>query len=304
MVARYAIRTLALVAMLGLASACEPGATVAPVNDAPEIAAAVTIPTTDIAEVVWVCKDAPSGVFDFTVTATIVVPGTTVNVLESNPQIAADNCVKVAEAGNGNQITVTETPATGYNFDRIEAYYVKLDGTMVPDPAGTIYTPTISRSFGDLGRIFVFYNVLPPSTGCTLTQGYWKTHSEYGPAPYDDTWAMLADGADTPFFLSGQSWFDVFWTPVKGNPYYILAHQYAAAALNVLAGADPSAVSTELADAVTLLSTYTPFDVATIKENDKHSPTLTWFKDTAEVLDDYNNGLIGPGHCSGGPVDF
>ena len=30
-------------------------------------------------------------------------------------------------------------------------------------------------------------------TPCTLTQGYWKTHSSYGPAPYDVTWAILGD---------------------------------------------------------------------------------------------------------------
>jgi hypothetical protein len=27
---------------------------------------------------------------------------------------------------------------------------------------------------------------VPCPTGCTLTQGYWKTHSQEGPAPYDD----------------------------------------------------------------------------------------------------------------------
>ena len=42
-------------------------------------------------------------------------------------------------------------------------------------------------------------------TGCTLTQGYWKTHSTYGPASKPDaTWNLLPGGLgpDTVFFLA------------------------------------------------------------------------------------------------------
>ena len=46
--------------------------------------------------------------------------------------------------------------------------------------------------------------------GCTLTPGYWKTHSKYGPAPYDATWALY--GEDNIFFLSGLSNYEVLWT--------------------------------------------------------------------------------------------
>jgi len=73
---------------------------------------------------------------------------------------------------------------------------------------------------------------------CTLSSGYRKTHSEYGPAQYDDTWAELPNGAGTDFFLSGQNYHDVMWTrPKGGNGYYILAHPYIAVDPNVLAGA-------------------------------------------------------------------
>ena len=78
-----------------------------------------------------------------------------------------------------------------------------------------------------------------PDGGCTLTPGYWKTHSTYGPAPYDETWALV--GEDTPFFLSGQSYYDVLWTSPAGNAYYNLSFHYIAAELNDLNGADFSA---------------------------------------------------------------
>jgi hypothetical protein len=45
--------------------------------------------------------------------------------------------------------------------------------------------------------------------GCTLTPGYWMTHSEFGPAPYDPTWALLPNGASTMFFMSGKTYYQV-----------------------------------------------------------------------------------------------
>jgi hypothetical protein len=136
---------------------------------------------------------------------------------------------------------------------------------------------------------------VPCAGGCTLTQGYWKTHSEYGPAPYDDTWAMLPDGADTPFFGTGLSYYDVLWTvPKGGNAYFILAHQYIAAELNALNGAYvPSEVQSAMDQAEALLVEYE--DKLSIP---KKGGDRTLAIELYELLDDYNNGLIGPGHCS------
>jgi len=132
---------------------------------------------------------------------------------------------------------------------------------------------------------------VPCLEGCTLTQGYWKTHSEYGPAPYDDTWAQLSDGADTLFFDKGASWYEVLWTPPKkGDVYYILAHQYIAAYLNGLNGADTSTLGTALTDAAALLDEY---DTKSIPRSIRPS-----FINLASTLDQYNNGYTGPGHCS------
>jgi len=133
---------------------------------------------------------------------------------------------------------------------------------------------------------------VPCAGGCTLTPGYWKTHSIYGPARWpDDTWDQLSDGPNTLFFSSGQTWYQVLWTPPSGgNAYYILAHAYIAAKLNVLNGADPTAISDTLAHAETLLSANTP-------DTKLSRQTRADFIATAGVLDQYNNGYIGPGHC-------
>jgi hypothetical protein len=129
-----------------------------------------------------------------------------------------------------------------------------------------------------------------PCGGCTLTPGYWKTHSEYGPAPYDETWALLSNGANTAFFGSGQTWYDVLWTPpAKGNPYYILAHAYIAAKLNILNGAS---TTSDINDALSWAEAW--FGANSPGSYANRQAALN----RATILDNYNNGLIGPGHCS------
>ncbi len=140
---------------------------------------------------------------------------------------------------------------------------------------------------------------LPPSDGgCTLTPGYWKTHSAYGPAPADDVWGLIPpDGEDNPFYQSGKTFYQVLWTnPKGGNAYYILAHQYIAACLNYLSGATvPNNVATAMHEARDLFVTYTPAQIGALGGDD---PLRAQFIRLAAVLDAFNSGIIGPGHCN------
>lgn len=139
----------------------------------------------------------------------------------------------------------------------------------------------------------------PPPASCTFTQGYWKTHSVYGPAANPDaTWNLIKpSGPDSPFFLSGQTWLQVFNTsPAGGNVYYSLAHQYEAAVLNGLGGASSTAaVNAAMADASAFFKTYTPAQAGALGKSS--AARLTALADST-TLDDYNSGLIGPGHCN------
>lgn len=132
----------------------------------------------------------------------------------------------------------------------------------------------------------------PPEPGCTLTQGYWKTHSKYGPAPYDATWALI--GEDTPFFSSGKTWYQAINTSsAGGNAYYILAHQYIAAKLNLAGGTSSTpAVNAALAGAEAFFATYTP---SSTLSKSVRAQAIAY----AGTLADYNEGDIGPGHCPG-----
>ncbi|MBN1986991.1 MAG: T9SS type A sorting domain-containing protein, partial [Prolixibacteraceae bacterium] len=147
------------------------------------------------------------------------------------------------------------------------------------------------------GDSFITSAVLVTTTydqGCTLTQGYWKTHSEYGPAAKPDaTWAEVG-GPDAAFFLSGQTYLEVLNTAVKGNAYYTLAHQFIAAELNMYAGAYLGEVADEFSEAADLLALYTPAQIGEMKGN---NPVRKMFIELGEMLDKFNNGIIGPGHC-------
>ncbi len=82
-----------------------------------------------------------------------------------------------------------------------------------------------------------------------------------------------------------------------GNAYYILAFQWIAAELNQEAGASISgAAAAAFADGEALLSTRTtPDEIGALQGDD---PLRQQFISAAATLDDYNNGVIGPGHCN------
>lgn len=122
--------------------------------------------------------------------------------------------------------------------------------------------------------------------GCVRTQGYWGNKPNVlWPAPYDrKAW----------FFSSGLTWQQVLDSPVRGNAYLILAHQYIAAVLNRAAGASaPSGVQGVISAATdwfrggATLSSCGPGECALQK---------TW----AGTLDVYNNGEYpgAPQHCA------
>ena len=94
---------------------------------------------------------------------------------------------------------------------------------------------------------------------------------------------------------SGKSWIEVFWTPPKGNAYYNLAHQYMAAKLNGFAGASvPTEVQDAIDDAEAWFALYSPSN-GFWKSNKKD------VMQAAGILGSYNEGELGPGHCSEAP---
>lgn len=122
---------------------------------------------------------------------------------------------------------------------------------------------------------------------CTLTLGYWKTHPEAWPV------SSLMLGCVS---YSMSELLDILNQPVQGNGLVSLAHQLIAAKLNLLNGADPSAVSAFIADADALIGCLVvpPVGSGYLNPSDTSGDT--------QGLDDFNNGVTGPGHCGTSPA--
>lgn len=125
--------------------------------------------------------------------------------------------------------------------------------------------------------------------GCTRTQGYWKNHAS------DWSAVSLSLGGVTYTHAAAMA---VLQSPSNGDASLILAHQLIAAKLNIqVNGASDGAVASAAADADAWLAANAdadgvlPFGVSPASAAGAEATAL------ANVLDQFNNGLIGPGHC-------
>lgn len=234
-------------------------------------------------------QNSPSGTTDFTGSAAVSFASPTVTEV--------DECIDVVDDQYGvlGTVCADELPKTFEYSLTVGPYNVCGDYSFI-NVASFVTNDTDATGSDDHT---VDVNV-PCATGCTLTQGYWKTHSLHGPAPYDDAWLSIGDkdgdgvveGADETFYKSGKTWYQVFWTPPAGNPYYNLAHQYMAAYLNKVNGASTTPdVEAALTWSHIFFNTYTP-------SSKLDKSTRNTVLAMAAILDSYNNGLTGPGHCS------
>jgi hypothetical protein len=237
-----------------------------------------------------------------TATATSTTPGIgdgegTAPIEFGAPSETIDECIQVTDSlvGALGEACANESPKTfEYKFT-IGPYTSEECGEhQVINTA--VFVTNDTEASGEDSSTAVIEVRCEGEGGCTLTQGYWKTHSQHGPAPYDETWAKLPSGADT-LFLDQESpwtWYVVFWTPPqKGNAYLILAHQYEAAILNLLNGAEGTPeLGGVLNEAKELLEEYGP------ENPPKKGPDRKLALELATYLAEYNEGLIGPGHCS------
>jgi len=122
-------------------------------------------------------------------------------------------------------------------------------------------------------------------TNCTYSYGYWKNHP--------DAWTQeqITIGGVT---YSKAEAVEILSTPANGDATYILAYQLIAAKLNILAGADDQDILSTINAADSWLAEIGLGNKP--KKNDKKTGI-----ELAGILEKYNTGLIGPGHCDEEP---
>lgn len=205
-----------------------------------------------------------------------------------------DQNVTVNDTYKGPLGNATGGIGAKFNYTRTLNFSNCTNETIQINNTASFVTSTTNTTGNDSWTVLVR---VPCLGGCTLTQGYWKTHAGFGAPRFDDAWLLiLPSGPNSTFFLSGQTYYQVMQTAPKGNAYYQLAHQYIAATLNALNGASvPPNVQSAINNATTLFNTYTPAQIDALKGNDA---LRAQFITLAGILGSYNEGGIGPGHCS------
>lgn len=142
-----------------------------------------------------------------------------------------------------------------------------------------------------------------PCAGCTRTIGYWKTHAGFGPqADQVSKWLPLWLGTPPPpckpnksvnVTTAGQAVGLLSFSGEASNGINKLYAQLLAAKLNIAAGAGGGAIAATQTAADSFLAANNAANWAALSRTDRNN-VLGW----ATLLDKYNNGLIGPGHCS------
>lgn len=131
--------------------------------------------------------------------------------------------------------------------------------------------------------------------GCTLTQGYWKTHNDTvcaidNTSPLCVLWPTQSLTLGTVTYDQAQL-LSILNTPASGNGLIALAHQLIAAKLNIAAGADGTAAAQCIADADALIGGLVIPPVG----SGYLAPSAT--SGLITCLTNYNEGATGPGHC-------
>ncbi len=140
-----------------------------------------------------------------------------------------------------------------------------------------------------------------PGNGCTLTIGYWKNHAGFSGKNRDRVTPLLpvklgAGGGATVVVTSASQAVQILrmrWN--GGRPSNGISKLYAqllGAKLNIANGAGGAAAAAALAAADLILAVHDQAAWTSLSRAERGT-----ILDLAKVLDNYNNGGTGPGHC-------
>ncbi len=185
-------------------------------------------------------------------------------------------------------------PGQGFCFTRTYVVPANYSGTLVNTATAIGHPPGLAAVSKTVSvSTTVSCTPLPVTQGCTLTIGYYKNHpTAIAPLPIN---LGTTGGAKTLVVSSQTIGVNVLGQHTYGTPENGITKLYAqllAAKLNGLRGASLTAVASTISAADAFLATHNQNDWSTLTATEVAS-VLAWHT----TLDNYNNGLIGPGHC-------
>jgi hypothetical protein len=229
-------------------------------------------------------QNTPSGTTDFSGSADVTF-------IEVDPA-EVDECIQVDDSFAGPLGTVCYPSSHTYTYSRTIGPYAVCGVYDVGNIASFVTNDT-----GAIGEASANVDVNVPCAGCSLTIGYWKTHAGFGPQAdmvtpllpqYLGIQSVLTNLRAVQFLSFYGS--DYVFAPSNGiNKLYA---QLLGAKLNIANGADGSAIASTISQADAYLLSWSSPSWFSINKNQKNM-----ILSLASTLDQYNNGLIGPGHC-------
>ena len=229
--------------------------------------------------------------------------GTSPTIDWSNATVdnSTDECVSVSDtyAGSLGTVCAGDAPKT-FTYSRTIGGYSTCGDYQIDNTA--TFTTNDTGTTGSSSS--TVYAHVPCGGGCTLTIGYWKTHAGFGPqadmvTPLLPIRLGTSGGAKSinvttaalaVQLLSFNGSNNVFAASNGINKLYA---QLLGAKLSGADGASLTSVASTIAAADAFLATHNSTDWAGLTSAQK-----TTVNGWASTLDSYNNGLIGPGHCS------
>ncbi len=222
-----------------------------------------------------------SGTTDFTGTAAVDFSNATINTVDATATLTDT----YLGAGLPGTVNASDTPAT-YTYTRTVGPY-SAPGSYTVDNTATVTGNDTGT--GDSSSVSIPVTV--NSGGCTLTIGYWKNHPD-AITPLLPIWLGTPGGTKSVEVTTSSQAVTILGIPDASNGIDKLYAQLLAAKLSIANSADPSAAASTISAADAFLATHDASDWASLSTADQNQVNA-W----ATTLNDYNNGLIGPGHC-------
>jgi hypothetical protein len=185
-------------------------------------------------------------------------------------------------------VTASQAPKT-FNYSRQIGPYNQCGN----QPPVVNTADFVTNDTGTKGQDTATVNVNVPCNGCTLTIGYWKTHGYNSPGNQADmVTPLLPITLGNTEVTNAEQAANILKLDEASNGLKKLQAQLLAAKLNIKNGADGSQIASTIANADSYLAKWgTNWSSLTKAQKAKVLDAMT-------KLDNYNNGLIGPGHCS------
>ncbi len=224
----------------------------------------------------------------------------TTYVSSENAQVALRPKLVITYSYGGSVMTgVVQRAISGEVAD---AYITENAGDYNGGASEVMYTGYIEQR---MKLALLYFDITVSDGGCTRTIGYWKTHAGFGPqgdmvSPLLPIWLGTNGGASSIEVKTAQQAVGIFSQNVYGTPSNGITKLYAqllAAKLNLKSGAGGGAIAVivRLIDRYLASNSYTKWNSMSRIEK---TLILVWHR----TLDHYNNGLIGPRHCTDGPL--